>query len=89
MIIQFIITSFLGLLSFIFSLFTLPALPLAITQGIAGGIQFLSIPIGIVRNYVGDSFLSAVIYLSILFLTLVPTLKIAIFIYNKVRGSGD
>lgn len=88
MIIMTILFGLMNLIIFIFSLFNIPTMPLAVTGAIADVTDFMSIPIGVIRNYVGDDFLSKILGVIIIYVLISPTMYIIVWLYNKIRGSS-
>ena len=86
MIIEGILLFLFGVIKFVFGLFTLPAMPLAIIDGLSGILQFFSIPIGVIRNYVGDSFFIAIFVVLLIYVALSPTIYFFIWLYQRIRG---
>lgn len=88
MIIEFILHIFLGLINFILSLFTLPGMPTSVLNAINSAVPFMTLPVSIVKTYVGDEFFVSLLNLVILLISFNILLRPAIWLYNKIRGSG-
>lgn len=84
MIVQGIIYLLLSLVSLPFKFFVLPALPLVIVDAMNGIFQYLAIPIGLMRQFMGDAFFSAIVVAIIVYITFVPSIHIIIWIYQRV-----
>lgn len=86
MIIQAILVFIMMSITFMLSVFALPAMPLVVVDAINGVVGFFALPIGVIRNYVGDDFLIPVLYLLIIYVTFYPIWYMSTWIYQRVRG---
>lgn len=86
MILEYIILAFLWIIKFIFGLFQIPAAPLAVLQALNSVIQFMSTPIGVLRNYIGDTFFTSIIVVLIAYVLISPIIFIFIWIYKRIKS---
>ena len=88
MIIEAIINGFFSIISFVFGLFTLPAFPLVMANSITNVLHYLAVPIGIMRTFLGDTYITALIGALIAYWLLHPIIHGTLFIWGHIRGSG-
>lgn len=88
MIIQFILTIFFALINFILSLFTLPGMPAPVLNAFNAVIPFMTLPIAIIKTYVGDAFFIGLLNILIALIVFNSLLRPGMWLYNKIRGSG-
>lgn len=86
MVIQFIIQIFFGLLSFLLSLIQLPGLPANIANAFTAVFDYFLVPLGLIRNLLGDAFLSSLTVAMVAYYTAMPIFHIAVWIYQRIRG---
>lgn len=86
MIISAIIDIFLSVLTFILSLVSLPATPLALVQAINAVVGWISVPMGVVRNYVGDTFLVGIVAAITAYVFMTPIIHISIWLYQRIKS---
>jgi hypothetical protein len=84
MIISLIIIGAMQLLAWVFSLFNFIALPLWITQGLASAVDFMMLPFGVVANYLGSEFLSAILMVIIIVFPLLYTWILLDWVLRKI-----
>lgn len=89
MIFTAIITVFLWVLSFIFSLIHLPLAPVVFTDAISSIVPWLSFPIVLVKNFVGDTFFEAMIVMILALFVFNGGIRPIIWVFNKIRGAGN
>lgn len=89
MIIQFILSIFFGLINFILSLFTLPGMPAPVLNAFNAVIPFMTLPISIIKTYVGDAFFVSLLNIVIILVVFNSLLRPGMWLYNKIRGSGS
>lgn len=88
MVIEGIALLFFGLIDLIFGLFTIPATPVIITQAVTNVTEYFSIPIGLTRVLLTDSFVTAAFTAVVAYILIEPLILLTKMIYNMVRGSG-
>lgn len=89
MIVDAIISFFLGILSLIFGLVSLPATPAVVSGAIDQILPYIASPIAVARVYIGERFFDAVFNLVIAAFVVMLTIRPALWLYNKIRGSGN
>lgn len=89
MIIEFLINIFLGLIGFILSLFSLPGMPAPVLGALDSAIPFMTLPVSILRTYAGDAFFAGLMNLVLLLFAFSILWRPAMWLYNKIRGSGN
>lgn len=89
MIIEFIISVFLGIFNTIFGIISIPATPLVISNAINQILPYLTMPAAVARVYIGESFFDALISTIVIAFTAMITYRPALWLYNKIRGSGN
>ncbi len=89
MIIEVLLFIFFGLINFILSLFTLPGMPSVVLNAINAVIPWITLPVSIIKTYVGDSFFNSLLNLVILVIIFSVSIRPALWLYNKIRGSGN
>lgn len=89
MVIEFLLNLFFGLLNIIFALISIPAAPLELTNAINNLLPYLVMPIAVIRIYIGESFFTAMFTMVIAAFVLFISLRPGMWLYNKIRGSGN
>lgn len=86
MIVMFILHFIVAIIKFILSLILIPAAPLVFLNAINNVVPFFAFPIVVLRNYIGDTFFSAMLVMIVASITVFIAIRPAIWFYNKVRG---
>jgi len=86
MIVMFILHFIVAIIKFILSLILIPAAPLVFLNAINNVVPFFAFPIVVLRNYIGDTFFSAMLVMIVVSITVFIAIRPAIWFYNKVRG---
>lgn len=89
MIIEFILSIFFGLINFILSLFTLPGMPSVVLNSFNEVVPFMTLPISIIKTYIGDAFFVSLLNLLIIIVVFNSLLRPGMWLYNKIRGSAN
>lgn len=89
MIIEFLLNVFFGLLNVLFSLISIPAAPLELTNAINNFLPYFGIPIAIARVYIGEAFFTAMFTMITAAFVVFVSLRPGMWLYNKIRGSGN
>lgn len=89
MVIEFLLNLFFGLLNIIFALISIPAAPLELTNAINNLLPYLVMPIAVIRVYIGEAFFTAMFTMVIAAFVLFISLRPGMWLYNKIRGSGN
>ncbi|MDO4773725.1 MAG: hypothetical protein Q4A37_01200 [Candidatus Saccharibacteria bacterium] len=89
MVIEFLLNLFFGLLNIIFALVSIPAAPLEFTNAINNLLPYFVMPIAVIRVYVGESFFTAIFTMILAAFVLFISLRPGMWLYNKLRGSGN
>lgn len=89
MIVQVILIIFFGILNFVLSLFMLPSMPTVLLNALNAVISFITLPISIIKTYVGDAFFVSLLNVVLLLITFNVLIRPGMWLYNKVRGSGS
>lgn len=89
MIVQVILIIFFGILNFVLSLFMLPSMPTVLLNALNVVISFITLPISIIKTYVGDAFFVSLLNVVLLLITFNVLIRPGMWLYNKVRGSGS
>lgn len=89
MIVELLLNLVLGILNMIFSLISVPATPAIVSGAINQILPYIAFPVAVVRVYVGESFFDAVFNLVIVALVVMLTIRPVLWLYNKIRGSGN
>lgn len=88
MIVEFILSIFFGLINFILSLFALLGMPAPVLNAFNEVIPFMTLPISIIKTYVGDAFFIGLLNILIALIVFNSLLRPGMWLYNKIRGSG-
>ena len=86
MIVMFILHFIVAIIKFILSLILIPAAPLVFLNAINNVVPFFAFPIVVLRNYICDTFFSAMLVMIVVSITVFIAIRPAIWFYNKVRG---
>lgn len=86
MILNLITDGLFALISFIFGLFTIPAMPLQVVNAISNVLPYFAVPIGVLRNYLGDTFFSAILIIIISYVLISPIIHIGFWLYQRIKG---
>ncbi len=86
MIVTFIVKALLFLLTSLFSLLTLPAMPLFIVAGFGYMLDFIRLPLLITRQYVGKDFFIAMIVAIVVLISVERTWHAIQWLWHKIRG---
>lgn len=86
MIVMFILYFIVTIIKFILFLILIPAAPLVFLNAINNVVPFFAFPIVVLRNYIGDTFFSAMLVMIVTSITVFIAIRPAIWFYNKVRG---
>lgn len=89
MIVQVILIIFFGILNFVLSLFMLPSMPTVLLNALNVVTSFITLPISIIKTYVGDAFFVSLLNVVLLLITFNVLIRPGMWLYNKVRGSGS
>lgn len=89
MIVEFLLNLVLGILNMIFSLISLPATPAVVSGAISQVLPYIAFPVAVARVYIGERFFDAVFNLVIAAFVVMLTIRPALWLYNKIRGSGN
>lgn len=89
MIVQVILIIFFGILNFVLSLFTLPGMPTVLLNALNAVIPFITLPISIIKTYIGDAFFVILLNVVLLLITFNVLIRPGVWLYNKIRGSGS
>ena len=86
MIVMFILHFIVAIIKFILSLILIPAAPLVFLNAINNVVPFFAFPIVVLRNYIGDTFFSAMLVMIVVSITVFIAIRPVIWFYNKVKN---
>lgn len=88
MIIAALLNIMFSIIGFVFSLFALPAYPLILQQAVNNVIPWFTYPIILLKTYVGETFFNTTLILIIALVVFRIAFHPAVWLFNKIRGSG-
>lgn len=86
MILSLIVIGILSFFTVLFGLISIPGMPIVIAAGFGYALDFMNLPLQIVKAYIGHEFFIAVLTAIVVLMSIEHTWALIQWLWHKVRG---